>query len=72
MARICEAAGIKDLHLHDMRKGLTTWLREVRREREDVIEAILHHSQRGARAHYDFATLERRCALPFRTGARSH
>jgi len=59
MARICEAASIKGLHVHDMRKGLTTWLREDRREREDVIEAILHHSQRGARAHYDFATLEK-------------
>jgi hypothetical protein len=58
MARVCDSAGISDLHVHDFRKAVMTWLREVRREREDVISAIMHHSLRGASAHYDFATLE--------------
>ena len=52
------AVKLGDTHVHDMRKVLTTWLRE-QRFRSDVIDAILHHAPRGVTgSHYDFATLE--------------
>jgi integrase len=59
MARTCERVGLKDGHAHDLRKTVTTWLREHKLVSSDVCDLILHHSRRGVTAsHYDFATLE--------------
>jgi integrase len=59
MARACERIGLKDGHAHDLRKTVTTWLREHKLVGSDVCDLILHHSRRGVTAsHYDFSTLE--------------
>jgi integrase len=59
MARACERIGLKDGHNHDLRKTVTTWLREHKLVSSDVCDLILHHSRRGVTAsHYDFSTLE--------------
>lgn len=42
MAKACELAGLENLHLHDMRKAITTWLGD-QGERSDVLDRILHH-----------------------------
>jgi integrase len=59
MARLCERIKLKDAHTHDLRKCITTWLREHKRVSSDVVDLILHHARKGVTAsHYDFATLE--------------
>jgi integrase len=59
MGRVREAAGIDGLWLHDMRRSITTWLREHRRTPRDICDLILHHSRADVTgATYDWATLE--------------
>ena len=59
MARLCERIKLKDAHTHDLRKCITTWLREHKHASSDVVDLILHHSRKGVTAsHYDFSTLE--------------
>jgi integrase len=64
MARAAQLAKVKNVHLHDMRKALTSWLGD-RGERSDVLDRILHHhvghnsNQRGSvtESHYNFAIM---------------
>jgi integrase len=59
MRRIRERLDIGDVVLHDMRKVITTWLRELKRTPEDVCDMILHHAKKGVTgSHYDFSVLE--------------
>jgi integrase len=59
MARLCERADLNDARVHDLRKTVTTWLRETRLTSSDVCDLILHHARKGVTAsHYDFSTLE--------------
>ena len=59
MARLRERVGLDDARVHDLRKTVTTWLREKMRVTSDVCDLLLHHARRGVTAsHYDFATLE--------------
>ena len=58
MAHACGLAGIENLHVHDMRKTITTWLSE-RFESARVLGIILHHAREGVLGkHYDFSGLE--------------
>jgi integrase len=59
MRRVRDAAEIEGLWLHDMRRSITTWLREHRRTPRDVCDLILHHSRADVTGTtYDWATLE--------------
>jgi integrase len=59
MARLRERASLDDARVHDLRKTVTTWLREEKRVSSDVCDLILHHARKGVTAsHYDFSTLE--------------
>lgn len=52
MARLCKATKIEDLHLHDMRRAMTSWLDEAGVQ-ETVQSAILHHSPKDVTStHY--------------------
>ena len=58
MSRLCERIGLENARLHDLRKCVTTWLRE-RGTSPDICDLILHHARGGVTgAFYDFATLE--------------
>jgi integrase len=58
-ARVRERAGVKDVNLHDMRKCITTWLRENKHVSTEICDHILHHGQKGVTStHYDFSTLD--------------
>lgn len=58
-ARIVKEAGLKDVHLHDMRKCITSWLAEHGLATPEVLDAILHHGRRGVTgSHYNFALYE--------------
>jgi integrase len=59
MKKARELAGVNDAWVHDLRRCVTTWLREHRHVSSDICDLILHHSREGVTAsHYDFATLE--------------
>jgi integrase len=59
MARLRERAGLEDARVHDLRKTVTTWLREEKMISSDICDLILHHARKGVTAsHYDFSTLE--------------
>ena len=59
MASLREVAGIADVHLHDMRKAITSWLGE-RGERPDILDRILHHGSKNVTdTHYNFASMEK-------------
>ena len=59
MARLREHAELNDARVHDLRKTVTTWLREEKMVSSDVCDLILHHARKGVTAmHYDFSTLE--------------
>jgi hypothetical protein len=59
MARLRARSGLDDARVHDFRKTVTTWLREVKLVSSDVCDLILHHARKGVTAsHYDFSTLE--------------
>jgi integrase len=50
---------LRNARVHDLRKTVTTWLREERMVSTDVVDLILHHARKGVTAsHYDFSTLE--------------
>ncbi len=58
MRRLRTKAQIEDVTLHDLRKGMSTWLGEVG-VRPDVIDRILNHQPRDVtRRHYNFAQME--------------
>jgi integrase len=58
MARLCQHAGIADLHVHDMRKALATWAGDYG-VMPHVIDYILHHASRTTTGtHYDFSTMD--------------
>ena len=58
MRTAAELAKVKDIHPHDMRKVITTWLAE-RLERAEVLDMMLHHARSGTtNKHYNFANLE--------------
>ena len=58
MDRVRKVADIENVHLHDMRKVLTTWLGE-RLEHPAVLDRILHHARAGVTGtHYDFSVLK--------------
>ena len=64
MARAAQLAKVRNVHLHDARKALTSWLGD-RGERSDVLDRILHHhvghhsNQRGSvtESHYNFSIM---------------
>ena len=64
MARAAQLARVKHVHLHDMRKALTSWLGD-RGERSDVLDRILHHhaghhsNRRSSvtESHYNFSIM---------------
>ena len=64
MARACKIAKLKDVHLHDLRKSISSWLGD-RGERSDVLDRILHHhsghssGQRSSvtETHYNFSIM---------------
>jgi integrase len=64
MARAAEIAGLKDVHLHDLRKSITSWLGD-QGVRSDVLDRILHHhaghhtGQRSSvtESHYNFSIM---------------
>ena len=59
MKKATKLAKIEDAWVHDMRRCVTTWLREHKHVSSDVCDLILHHSRKGVTAsHYDFSTLE--------------
>jgi integrase len=59
MKKARELAGVSDAWVHDLRRCVTTWLREHRHVSSDICDLILHHSRKGVTAsHYDFSTLE--------------
>jgi integrase len=63
-ARASQIAAVENVHLHDMRKAITSWLGD-RGERSDVLDRILHHhtghhtGQRSSTTdtHYNFAIM---------------
>ena len=58
-ARIAEAAKVSDVHLHDFRKCITSWLAEYGHASPEVLDAILHHGRKGVTgSHYNFALYE--------------
>jgi integrase len=59
MAALCKVAGVEDVHLHDMRKAITSWLFQ-RGERPDIIDRILHHGSKNVtETHYNFASMDK-------------
>jgi len=59
MASLCKVAGVENVHLHDMRKAITTWLLE-NGERPDIVDRIVHHgSKKVTDTHYNFASFEK-------------
>jgi integrase len=59
MARVRASVGIEDVRVHDFRKAVVTWLREVKRVPIDVCDHILHHARKGVtEKHYDFGVLD--------------
>ena len=59
MASLCRVAGVENVHLHDMRKAITSWLGE-RGERPDILDMILHHGSKNVtKTHYNFSTMEK-------------
>ena len=57
MEKICAMAGVDNVHAHDFRTILTTWLAE-RGVPEDVRKKITHHSATGMQAVYNKAMLK--------------
>ena len=57
MEKVCGTAGIDNVHAHDFRTILTTWLAE-RGVPEDVRKKITHHSATGMQAVYNKAILK--------------
>jgi integrase len=58
-SRIEQPKLLRNARVHDLRKTVTTWLREERMVSTDVVDLILHHARKGVTAsHYDFSTLE--------------
>ena len=56
---VAATAGIANLHLHDMRKVITSWLAEHGHAGGEVLDAILHHGKKGVTgSHYNFALYE--------------
>jgi integrase len=52
MKRLCTAAKIDDLHLHDMRTAMTSWLDEAGIQ-ESIQSALLHHTPQDVTSiHY--------------------
>ena len=59
MASLCKVAGVDDVHLHDMRKAITSWLFQ-RGERPDIVDRILHHGSKNVtETHYNFASMDK-------------
>jgi integrase len=55
MAKVTAEAKIEDARIHDLRKVVTSWLRE-NGVGQDVVDLILHHVPQGVTAtHYDFS-----------------
>jgi integrase len=60
MSRLCKALGIEDLHLHDMRTAMTSWLDEAGVQ-ESIQGALLHHSPKDVTSiHYRRSNREER------------
>jgi integrase len=60
MARLCKAAMIEDLHLHDMRTAMTSWLDDAGVQ-ESIQSAMLHHSPKDVTSiHYRRSNREER------------
>jgi len=60
MARLCASVGIEDLHLHDMRTAMTSWLDDAGVQ-ESIQSAILHHSPKDVTSiHYRRSNREER------------
>ena len=59
MASLCKLTGVENVHLHDMRKAITSWLGE-HGERPDILDRILHHGSKNVtETHYNFASMEK-------------
>ena len=57
--RVAKTKMLKDARVHDLRRTVTTWLREEKLVSTDVVDLILHHARKGITAsHYDFSMLE--------------
>jgi hypothetical protein len=73
MARLSERVAktklLKGARVHDLRRTVTTWLREERLVSSDVCDQILHHARKGVNAnHYTSARLKVRCGPRYRRG----
>jgi len=55
--RARKAAGLPDLHIHDLRHTVGMRLREAG-VREETIADVLWHTRRGMTAHYSVAQIE--------------
>lgn len=63
-SRFAAAAGFEDLHLHDMRKIISSWLAENGHASKEVLDAILHHGKEGVTGkYYNFALYEKQVRL---------
>ncbi len=70
MAKAVTNAKLDDVHLHDMRKCLTTWLAEHGHATSEVLDAILHHGRKGVTGtHYNFALYEKQVRGALQTWA---
>ncbi len=59
VARVRKQTGLGDVHLHDVRKSVTSWLAEHGHTTPEVLDAILHHARPGVTgSHYNFALYE--------------
>jgi len=59
MASLCKVASVENVHLHDMRKAIASWLLN-RGERPDIVDRVLHHgSTKVTDTHYNFASFDK-------------
>lgn len=69
MAKVVKKAELQDVHLHDMRKCVTSWLAEHNHAEPHVLDAILHHGRKGVTgSHYNFALYEGQVRRRYRFG----
>jgi integrase len=59
MASLCKVAGVENIHLHDMRKAIGSWLL-THGVRPDIVDRVLHHgSTKVTDTHYNFASFDK-------------
>lgn len=59
MAAVSRIAGVENIHLHDMRKAIGSWMLN-HGVRPDIVDRVLHHgSTKVTDTHYNFASFEK-------------